>query len=125
MMETQKLIERLMELPEKIATTQLELVESTVNSQDVLNEIVRCETEIKVSIANATDDAGKKKYSNEDARKAAFAEIAEQDDELNTLKSQSRQIERETQLKRIEFDALVNEQKNVRTILMFLSGQNQ
>lgn len=124
-METQKLIERLMELPEKIATTQLELVESTVNSQDVLNEIVRCETEIKVSIANATDDAGKKKYSNEDARKAAFAEIAEQDDELNTLKSQSRQIERETQLKRIEFDALVNEQKNVRTILMFLSGQNQ
>lgn len=124
-METQKFIDRLIELPKELADIQQDLLEASQKSQKVSNEILKCETKLRVLIASLTDDNGKKQYSNEDARRAAFVEMAEDDIELNELKEKSLALENEIQVKRINFDCLTNEQKNIRAVLMFLSGKGE
>ena len=121
-METTQFITKLMDMPQRIAKVQLAILEKTEESQKISNEIIKCETKLRVVIAGLTDDNGKKLHSNEDARRAAFAEMAEEDLELNELKKKSLKLERDLQEERINFDALSNEQKNIRAILMFLSG---
>lgn len=121
-METTQLISKLMDAPKQITAIQLSILDKTEESQKILSEIARCETKLKVLIAGLTDDSGKKLYSNEDARRAAFAEMVEDDLELNELKKKNAKIEHDLQEDRINFDALSSEQKNIRAILMFLSG---
>jgi hypothetical protein len=121
-METSQLISKLMEMPKMIATVQVSILDKTEESQKITQEIIRCETKIRVLITGLTDEAGKKLYSNEDARKAAFSEMVEDDIELNDIKKRSSKIEHDLQEERINFDLLTNEQKNIRAILMFLSG---
>ena len=121
-METSQLISKLMETPKMIATVQLSILDKTEESQKITHEIIRCETKLRVLITGLTDEAGKKLYSNEDARKAAFSEMVEDDIELNDIKKRSSKIEHDLQEERINFDLLTNEQKNIRAILMFLSG---
>lgn len=121
-METTQLISKLMDMPKQITVIQLSILDKTEESQKILSEIARCETKLKVLIAGLTDESGKKLYSNEDARRAAFAEMVEEDLELNELKKKNAKIEHDLQEDRINFDALSNEQKNIRVILMFLSG---
>jgi len=48
--------------------------------------------------------------------------MVEDDIELNDIKKRSSKIEHDLQEERINFDLLTNEQKNIRAILMFLSG---
>jgi hypothetical protein len=121
-METSQLISKLMEMPKMIATVQVSILDKTEESQKITQEIIRCETKLRVLITGLTDEAGKKLYSNEDARKAAFSEMVEDDIELNDIKKRSSKIEHDLQEERINFDLLTNEQKNIRAILMFLSG---
>ena len=121
-METSQLISKLMEMPKQIATVQVSILDKTEESQKITQEIIRCETKLRVLITGLTDEAGKKLYSNEDARKAAFSEMVEDDIELNDIKKRSSKIEHDLQEERINFDLLTNEQKNIRVILMFLSG---
>ena len=121
-METSQLISKLMEMPKQIATVQVSILDKTEESQKITQEIIRCETKLRVLITGLTDKAGKKLYSNEDARKAAFSEMVEDDIELNDIKKRSSKIEHDLQEERINFDLLTNEQKNIRAILMFLSG---
>lgn len=121
-METSQLISKLMEMPKQIATVQVSILDKTEESQKITQEIIRCETKLRVLITGLTDEAGKKLYSNEDARKAAFSEMVEDDIELNDIKKRSSKIEHDLQEERINFDLLTNEQKNIRAILMFLSG---
>lgn len=121
-MKKEKLAERLMELPLEISNLQLETLTLTEEAQRVLNEILTCETKLKVLISGLTDEQGKKLHSNEDARRAAFAEMTADDEELNDLKLKNKGLEHELQLKKIKYEALTNEQRNIRTILAFLSG---
>jgi predicted aminopeptidase len=123
-MNTQALIDRLMLLPQELMTLQHTIIDQTAKSQEVANSIVKAETSLRVLIANMTDDAGKKQYSNEDARKAAFAEMAEDDLDLNLLKKGSLALENALAMKRVEFECLSNEQRNIRAVLLFFS-QNQ
>ena len=124
-METEKLISKLMDLPKQIVAVQLSVLDKSQESQKISNEIIRCETKLRVVVAGLTDDSGKKLHSNEDARRAAFAEMSEDDIELNDLKRESSKLESALQEERINFDALTSEQKNIRAILMFLSGTQQ
>jgi hypothetical protein len=124
-METEKLISKLIDLPKQIVSVQLSVLDKSQESQKISNEIIRCETKLRVVIAGLTDDGGKKLHSNEDARRAAFAEMSEDDIELNDLKRKSLKLESALQEERINFDALTSEQKNIRAILMFLSGTQQ
>jgi hypothetical protein len=121
-METTQLISKLMDMPKQIATVQVSILDKTEESQKILAEIIKCETKLRVVIAGLTDENGKKLHSNEDARRAAFSEMAEEDFELNDLKKKNSKIEHGLQEERINFDALTSEQKNIRAILMFLSG---
>jgi Na+-transporting NADH:ubiquinone oxidoreductase subunit NqrC len=114
-----------MELPQEILDIQTDIMLKVAESQKISNEIVKCETKLKVMITGLVDDAGKKLYSNEDARRAAFSEMAEDDIELSELKEKNAQIERAIQEFRISFDCLNNEQKNIRAVLMFLSGKGE
>lgn len=124
-MNTKSLTDRMLALPQEIADVQLELLTAGQKAQEISNQIVKCETKLRVQIAGETDEAGKKKHSNEDARRAAFAEAAEADLELNDLKTESLAVEKELQLKKIDFDCLTNEQKNIRAVLIFLSGKGE
>lgn len=121
-MKKEKLAERLMELPSEISNLQLETLTLTEEAQRVLNEILTCETRLKVLIAGLTDEQGKKLHSNEDARRAAFAEMAADDLELNELRSKNKELDHELQVKKIKYEALTNEQRNTRAVLAFLSG---
>jgi hypothetical protein len=124
-MNTQTLIDRMMQLPQEIADVQTELLIAGQKAQEISNKISKCETKLRVQIASKTDEAGKKLYSNEDARKAAFVEMTEDDLELNELKEKNQDIETEIQKKKIDFDCLNNEQKNIRAVLTFLSGKGE
>ena len=121
-MKKEKLAERLMELPLEISNIQLELLTLSEDSQKAANETLTCETRLRVLISGLTDDQGKKLHSNEDSRRAAFAEMTADDEELNDLKLKNKGLEHELQLKKIKYEALTNEQRNIRTILAFLSG---
>lgn len=110
-----------MELPLEISNLQLETLTLTEEAQSVLNEILTCEAKLKVLISGLTDEQGKKLHSNEDARRAVFAEMAADDEELNDLKLKNKGLEHEAQLKKIKYEALTNEQRNIRTIFSFIS----
>lgn len=122
-MENKNLIERLLAMPQLLREAQSRLVELTQNSQKISSEIVKHEMKIKSQIATAADESGKKKYSNDDARKAAVAEVAESDLELIDLRDKAAVLDREIQEEKINYDCLSSEQKNIRVVLMFLSGR--
>lgn len=89
--------------------------------QNVSKEIISAETKIRVNIANKVDENGKKVYSNEDARKAAFQEFTESDFELNELKEKSAKLDQENQELKIKLEFYGNEQRNIRSILQFFA----
>jgi len=124
-MNTQTLIDKLMLLPQELMTLQHGIIEQTCKLQEVSNSITKAEISLRVRVANLTDDNGKKQYSNEDARKAAFAEMAEDDLDLNMLKKESASLENSLAMKRVEFDCLNNEQKNIRAVLLFFSQSQE
>ena len=119
-----KLVElsnRLLELPQEIADLQLEILQRSNQMQNVSKEIISAETKIRVNIANKVDENGKKVYSNEDARKAAFQEFTESDFELNELKEKSAKLDQENQELKIKLEFYGNEQRNIRSILQFFA----
>lgn len=119
--EITQLSYRLLELPQEISDIQLEILQKSNEVQEVLKEIVSTETKIRVNIANKVDENGKKVYSNEDARKAAFQEFTENDFELNELKEKNSKIDREVQELKIKLEFYGNEQRNIRSILHFFA----
>ena len=125
MMSTEELFKlgaRLLELPRQIADLQLEILKGSSSVQAKQQEILNAETKIRVGIANQVDENGKKTYSNEDARKAAFQEFTEDDFELNEMKEESARLEQEVQELRIQLEFCINEQKNIRSILHFFAN---
>ena len=121
--EITSLIYRLREIPSRIEETQSVILKKSQELQKVSNEILLLETTLKSDIAAQVDDSGKKSYSNEDARRAAFIESANSSLELGNLKEKSSQLDLEIQQERIAFDLLNNEQRNIRAILQFFSGE--
>lgn len=119
--ELVELSDRLLELPQEIADLQLEILQKSNQMQNVSKEIISAETKIRVNIANKVDENGKKVYSNEDARKAAFQEFTESDFELNELKEQSATLDQENQKLKIKLEFCGNEQRNIRSILQFFA----
>jgi len=123
-MKQQELLElsnRLLELPKKIADLQLEILQKSNDVQEVSKEIISTETKIRVNISNKVDESGRKIYSNEDARKAAFQEFTESDIDLNELKEKSSRLDQEVQKLKIKLEFYGNEQRNIRSILQFFA----
>ena len=91
-------------------------------SQTISNEVNQIESAIKAEISAQTDENGKKVYSNEVAREAAFIEVSAQNSELNSKREELATIQRNSNTEKIRIEALGNEQRNIRSILYFFGA---
>lgn len=114
--------DRLLELPNEISDLQLQILDRTDVVSATQEKIQVIESKIKSDINNAVDANGKKVYSNEDARKAAFIEDTADNSELKELNTIVADQQRFIQEKRIQVEALSNEQRNLRTLLHFFAN---
>jgi hypothetical protein len=118
----ESLANRLLEIPAKVVEAQLELLTLTETSQSQSERITQIESVIKTEISAAVDGAGKKAYSNAEARDAAFIEKTTDNYELSVAKTDLAKTQRSVQEKRIKIEALGNEQRNIRAVLYFIGG---
>ena len=116
------LANRLLEIPAKVVEAQLELLSLTEISQSQSDKISQIESVIKAEIGATVDGAGKKAYSNAEARDAAFTEKTADNYELAVAKTDLAKTQRSVQEKRIKIEALGNEQRNIRSVLYFIGG---
>jgi hypothetical protein len=116
-----KLISKLQELPGEIAELQTNALALNDSIQLVSEEIVRRESEIKSEINAATDENGKKLYSNEEARKIAFISDSKEDSIQIELYSKKSVISHKLDIVRIAIEQSSNEQRNIRSILNVIS----
>ena len=116
------LANRLLEIPAKVVEAQLELLSLSEISQSQSDRISQIESVIKAEIGATVDGAGKKAYSNAEARDAAFVEKTTDNHELIVAKTDLAKTQRSVQEKRIKIEALGNEQRNIRSVLYFIGG---
>ncbi len=117
-----ELSEKLLEIPNMISQHQNQVLDLNEKIQIVQNEITQTESVIKSEISSQVDENGKKVYSNEVAREAAFVEASSTNSGLLDKKEILSTFQRELNSERIKIEALGNEQKNIRSILYFFGG---
>ncbi len=115
-----QLVERLTSLPEEISDLQVRALATNDSIQEIAEEILTLETEIKTEISSATDENGKKLYSNDDARKAAFLVDSRENSKLRSLYASKKDESNKLEVVRIAIDRATNEQRNIRTILSII-----
>ena len=109
-------------MPDKIANIQTELLLLNEKQQVLFMKVEIEELKLKMEIAEATDDTGKKLYSNEDSRRAALSTKKANDPMIQDLNREERHLQTEIQMKKIELEKAANTQRNVRSILSFFSS---
>jgi hypothetical protein len=117
-----QLSEKLLEIPNMISQHQESVLNLNERSQTISNEINQIESAIKAEISAQVDENGKKVYSNEVAREAAFIEVSAQNSELNSKREELATIQRNSNMEKIRIEALGNEQRNIRSILYFFGA---
>jgi chromosome segregation ATPase len=118
-----ELTEMLLRFPDAIAESQREILVRQQSMTETKNKVDELETELRVSIANQTDENGKKVYTNADSRDAEFSKRRKTVGEFADLDNELSYLDSEIQSYKIEYEKLSNEQRNIRTILNFFSGQ--
>jgi len=115
--------ERLMEIPQQLYDLQDELFTYSNKNQEISNAISEAEGALKLEIANELDpETGKKKYSNADARSAAFIESSKSDERLKSLNLELNVVKIKLHTLKLDIDCISNEQRNIRSILGFFSN---
>jgi len=117
-----QLSEKLLEIPKTISHHQESVLNLNEKAQEISNEITQIQSAIKAEISSQTDENGKKVYSNEVAREAAFIEISAQNSELNSKREELVTIQRKSNTEKIAIETLGNEQRNIRSILYFFGA---
>jgi hypothetical protein len=112
-----ELVERLLELPNEVAELQSKALLFNDTIQLLSESIISRESEIKSEINAATDENGKKLYSNEDARKLAFLTDSKDDISLFQLYVSKKEASHQIDMVRISIECHSNEQRNIRSIL--------
>lgn len=118
------LVNSLLDLPKEIMTLQLSALSVNDDIQKLSDDITIRENEIKSEINAATDDAGKKMYSNEESRKIAFLNDSKSDATLTSLYTAKKRADSSLQSIRVEIEMKSNVQRNIRSILGVMSGTN-
>ncbi|CAB4159507.1 hypothetical protein UFOVP699_243 [uncultured Caudovirales phage] len=116
------LVNSLLDLPKEIMDLQTSALSVNEEIQKITDDIVLRENEIKTEINSATDESGKKLYSNEESRKIAFLNDSKTDATLTKLYSSKKGADSQLQSIRIEIEMKSNVQRNLRSILGVLSG---
>jgi hypothetical protein len=111
------LVERLLILPTEVAELQSKALLLNDTIQLLSEEIISRESEIKFEINAATDENGKKLYSNEDSRKLAFLVDSKDDIALFHLYVSKKEANHQIDMVRISIECHSNEQRNIRSIL--------
>lgn len=115
--------ERLMEIPQELYDLQDELFTYSNKNQEISNAILEAEGALKLEIANELDsETGKKKYSNADARSAAFTELSKTNERLESLNLELNEVKAKLHNLKLDIDRISNEQRNIRSILGFFSN---
>jgi chromosome segregation ATPase len=120
-----ELSEKLLEIPNMISNHQNQVLDLNEKIQTISNEIGHIESTIKSEINSQVDENGKKVYSNEVAREAAFVEVSSINGELVAKKEILGTFQRELNTEKIRIEALGNEQRNIRSILYFFGGSEE
>ena len=115
------LISRLEVLPNEIADLQTQALTHNNNIHRLSESIISRELEIKSEINAATDENGKKLFSNEEARKIAFLTDSKDDRELAELYDSRYASTQSLDIIKIEIEKLSNEQRNIRAILVVVN----
>jgi chromosome segregation ATPase len=121
-MKNQQLIDRLDQLPAQIAEVSTQLMELQQKSQDLKNEQVDLELQIKMNILTEVDDNGKKVYSNAESRDAALSERAKAHPQLCEIAASLGDLDKQIQMIKINLEKLANEQRNIRSIMAFIAS---
>lgn len=116
------LAQSLLGLPAEIQEKQIELLGLNERISTLREEISRTEVSIKSGIAQETDINGKKIYSNEDARAAAFIQVTEDNEELQEKKEEFSTLQKNYSLLSLEIERLQRDQKNYRVLLDFFKS---
>ena len=114
--------ERLLSLPNEIATLQESLIEFNDELQKIDTEISERESEIKTIINSALDDNGKKLYSNAELRESAFITDSKNDNVLQSLYLDHANIQKRIQKVKIGIENLGNYQRNLRTLVVYMTS---
>lgn len=112
-----ELAEKLMALPEEISDLQIRAMSQSDVIQHISEKILARESEIKAEINAATDENGKKLYSNEESRKLAFLSDTKEDSTLIALYQEKKTASNNLEVTRISIEKHSNEQRNIRSIL--------
>ena len=113
------LAQSLLDLPGNIQEKQIELLGLNEKISSLREEISRTEVSIKSEIAKETDINGKKIYSNDDARAAAFIQVTEDNEELQEKREELVSLQKNYSLFSLEIERLQSDQKNYRVLLDF------
>jgi predicted nucleic acid-binding Zn-ribbon protein len=113
------LAQSLLDLPGNIQEKQVELLGLNEKISSLREEISHTEVSIKSEIAKETDINGKKIFSNDDARAAAFIQVTENNEELQEKKEELSTLQKNYSLLSLEIERLQNDQKNYRVLLDF------
>lgn len=118
----QEMAQELALIPEKVYDLQLQII--SLNEEVEANEkaISDLEIEIKSQVLAAVDDAGKKMYSNDEARKMAFVSDCNESTEHRDLLATRSILSKNMQLKRTEIEMLSNKQRNLRVLIQSFAG---
>jgi hypothetical protein len=116
------LVNSLLDLPKEIMDLQLSALKANDEIQNLSDEILIRENEIKSEINAAVDDAGKKMYSNEESRKIAFLNDSKEDSTLSNLYATKKNADVTLQTIRVEIEMKSNVQRNIRSILGVLNS---
>jgi peptidoglycan hydrolase CwlO-like protein len=120
----ERLAEDLLEIPEKIRSRQTEMLDMNEDMASLQKEILKKISNIKNEIATATDAAGKKLYSNQDARDNAFLEREESDTFLYEDREKMNYLSRESSIIKNDIESLQNQMGAIKSILNFFSNKN-
>lgn len=123
--ETQTMLNELLSIPNDISEIQKKLIGKTLALEEINEAISNMEGSIKYDISTEVDESGKKKFSNQDLRDAEFNSRVENHTELNEFYENKKDIQYEINDLKIKFEYLSNRQRNLRTIINFLSNIEQ
>lgn len=114
-----KLIEQLTNMPQEIKSKKETRFAIIQNKKEVLDFLVYQEANIKDEILKELDENGKKKYSNETARKAEFDQRSKFDERYSELNEKLNGIDKDLTFQNIEIEYLEDTQRNLRAILNY------
>ena len=114
--------QELSDIPKSVYDNQLELIETSDLVESNEKAITELEIEIKSQVLNAVDDAGKKIYTNDEARKMAFISDCNDSADYCKLIELRSDLSKQIQIKRSKIEMLSNQQRNLRLFIQYFSG---